>query len=320
MGQADTSLEVELPTFSIVLETENLANADLKGLAKSLVSLNQQDISPCQAQEVLLIDSGDAPTTLLTQLRRQYPWLKVYQVPLGTGYYKAKMLGAQLATGEVVVYFDSDCIYESHWLRQILTPFNQGDNIQIIAGETKTRGQGIYGTAMAFSYIFPPYSQEQKLTATSQYFLNNVAFRREFLLHNPMPIDLPLYRGNCVIHAHQLRSQNYIIWRQPLARATHAPPNGFMHFYWRFLLIGHDLYWQHKLLATHQVKISQKDSSGVGEIEVLKERMSKTFSQDPYRILHMPLAIPIIITSLILILIGYIITAVKPSYLLKSYA
>ncbi|HIK34962.1 MULTISPECIES: hypothetical protein [unclassified Thermosynechococcus] len=39
-------------------------------------------------------------------------------------------------------------------------------------------------------------------------------FRRQFLLDHPIPTELPLYRGNCVIHAHTLLHQGKRIWRQ----------------------------------------------------------------------------------------------------------
>ena len=61
---------MELPTFSLIVETENLANADIKGLAKSLASLANQEVSPTQAKEVFLLDSGDTPPALLKQLVR----------------------------------------------------------------------------------------------------------------------------------------------------------------------------------------------------------------------------------------------------------
>jgi hypothetical protein len=44
-----------LPSFSIVLETENLANADIQGLARSLDSLAVQEPKPTAANEVWLI-------------------------------------------------------------------------------------------------------------------------------------------------------------------------------------------------------------------------------------------------------------------------
>lgn len=323
MQDVQTPLKTQFPSFSLILETENLANADLKGLSKSLATLANQDISPALANEVLLIDSGDTPLDILEQLCQQYPWIKVHQTQLEIGYYKAKMLGAQLVTGEIVVYFDSDCLYESNWLRNILTAFTQSEAIQIVAGETMTRAKGAYGTAMALTYIFPQHSGQKTLSPTSQYFLNNVAFRRAFLLSNPIPCDLPLYRGNCVIHARNLQNRGYIIWKQSQAKATHAPPNGLSHFFWRFLLIGHDLYWQNRLLtkAKYSAKKSDPDPmSGInGKLQVFSDRVGKMWAENPRQFIYLPLAIPIVITALALIFSGYCITVFKPKYLLRVY-
>ena len=321
MKQVQTPLKTQLPSFSLILETENLANADLKGLSKSLATLANQDISPTCANEVLLIDSGDTPTHILEHLCEQYPWIKVHHTLLGTGYYKAKMLGAELVTGEIVVYFDSDCIYQPNWLRSILTAFTEGEDIQVVAGETMTLSKGAYGTAMALTYIFPQYSGDKSLTPTAQYFLNNVAFRREFLLSNPIPTDLPLYRGNCVIHARNLQDRGYTIWKQSQARATHAPPNGLSHFFWRFLLIGHDYYWQNRLLAKAGDETSDRNpmTSFNGKLEVFSDRVNKMWANNPRQFMYLPLAIPIVIAALALIFTGYFITIVKPKLLLEVY-
>ncbi|MBW4693253.1 MAG: glycosyltransferase family 2 protein [Lyngbya sp. HA4199-MV5] len=315
------------PSFSLVLETENLANADLEGLAQSLASLSQQDLPLTAANEVLIVDSGNTPTQLLTALCDRHPWLKVHQAPPETGYYKAKMLGAALTTGEIVVYCDSDCAYEPHWLRSLLEPFAKEPAIQIVAGETMTRGVGVYGTAMALTYIFPQYSGEQALAPVAQYFLNNVAFRREFLLKQPIPTALPLYRGNCVIHAKGLRQQGYTIWRQPQARATHAAPSDLSHFFWRFLLIGHDYYWQQQLSAPfqedpkHLPASSDRDptTSFQGKVEIFFDRIRKMVRHDRRHLLYFPFAIPVAMVSILLIFIGYLITTRQPDYLLKTY-
>lgn len=321
MGQAEVSSVAQLCSFSIVLETENLADANLNAFFDSLASLENQDISPTFANEVLLIDSGDVPPANLEKLQGKYPWITVHQAALGTSYYKAKMVGAALATGDIVVYCDSDCIYEKHWLRNLLTPFTQDNNIQIVAGETTTRGRGPYGTAMALTYIFPQFSGQKNLTKTCQYFLNNVAFRRDFLLKYPIPTDLPLYRGNCVIHAQNIRSLGYSIWRQPQARATHAPPNGLSHFFWRFLLIGHDYYWQKSLLEQAKSKGNyQEPISGFkGKLQIFCERLGKMFSYNLSHLIYLPFAIPIIITAAFLIFMGYAVTRCQPQYLLTTY-
>lgn len=332
MQPANMPLTEQFPSFSLVLETENLANAHLDGLSQSLTSLAQQDLPLTTAKEILIIDSGNTPAPLLEALCDRYPWLKIHQAPASTGYYKAKMLGAALVTGDVVIYCDSDCNYEPQWLQHLLMPFADRSDIQVVAGETTTRGVGFYGTAMAIAYIFPQYSGTQALAPTTQYFLNNVAFRREFLLKQPIPVALPLYRGNCVIHARHLQQQGYTIWRQPQARATHAPPSDRSHFFWRFLLIGHDYYWQQQLLAKpdstmQQPKVVQSLSNDRdptagfrGKLAIFFDRIQKMVQHDRRHLLYLPFALPIVIVSAMLVFAGYFITARRPDYLLKSYA
>jgi glycosyltransferase involved in cell wall biosynthesis len=330
-----------LPSFSIVLETENLANADIHGLARSLDSLAIQEPRPTTANEVWLIESGDTPPDLLQRLCERYPWIKVHHAPPETTYYQAKMLGARLATGAIVVYYDSDCLYPPDWLQTILTCF-QDESIQVVAGETSTGGQGVYGTAMALAYIFPQFSQRTQPAPTNQYFLNNVAFRRTFLLQHPIPTDLPLYRGNCVIHAHQLTTQGYTIWQHPKAKVVHAPPNGLSHFFWRFLLIGHDYYWQKRLIGGErsQERGVRREESGersqeaqreslvtdptptgwMGQLGVFGDRLSKMRQNHPRFLLYFPLALPIAFVAALLIYAGYLITSLRPKYLLSIYS
>lgn len=303
----------------MILETENLANADLKGLERSMAAIAKQDPSPEEANEVLLIESGDVPDEVLAALQARYPWITVHRAPAGTGYYDAKMLGAQLATGEVVVYCDSDCLYGPGWLHNLIGPFIRQE-IDVVAGETMTRGRGPYGTAMAMTYIFPQYSGEVGMAPAPQYYLNNVAFRREFLLRNPMPTALPLYRGHCVFHARQLTQAGHTIWRQPQARATHAPPNGVSHFFWRFLLIGHDLYWQKRMLQDAKAQGYLEPVSGAqGGIAVFRDRLRKMLRHKRRHLLYLPLAVPIVAVSVLLICVGYWITRLAPHGLLKTY-
>src|SRR5262249_22496028 len=150
----------DLPSFSLIIETENLANADLDGLGRALASLERQEIPPSAANEVVIVDSGDIPPERLANLCRRHAWLSIRKAPSGTSYYQAKMLAAGLVTGDIVVYCDSDCTYEAAWLRQLLAPFAADPGIELVAGETRTGGDGLYGAAMSLAYIFPPYSGE----------------------------------------------------------------------------------------------------------------------------------------------------------------
>ncbi len=315
-------------TFSIILETENLETSDIKRLQKSIVSLAAQ--SPEQANEVVLIDSGNTPRQVLNQLQLRYPWLTIKSAPPETEYYESKMLGIKWTTGEIIVYYDSDCIYEGDWLATLVGSFDNV-NIQIVCGETTTDGIGLYGTAIALCYVFPQYSGRSDLFSVNQYFLNNVAFRRSVLEAIPIPTNLPLYRGNCVIHAQTLLAAGYTIWRQPKARSLHAPPNGLGHYFKRFLLIGHDLYWQKQLvggsplaaLGKREIReelIDDRDefsddptiSEQRSNLAIGLDRITKMIQRDRRHAFYLPFCLPIVLVSVLLIAIGYQITCRHP--------
>ena len=323
MTQAQPSMDTNLPSFSIILETENLSTSELEGFYLSLNSLVEQTPSAKDAQEVIIIDSGDTPASVLEALCERDPWIKVHRSRAGISYYEAKMEGAKLATGEVVLLCDSDCIYNSSWLSHILTPFGDSPEIQVVAGETATRTGGAYELAMHFVYLFNGFSGKQQPYPSYTYYCNNIAFRRQLLLMQPIPSELPLYRGNCYIHAVSLTRQGYQIWRQPKAQASHAAPNGWSHFFWRFLLIGRDNVITQRLLK--QIK-SEGDASTLPKTKFITHignlfpilRRVKTV--EVRQLIHLPLAIPIALASYLLIFCGRIITYFRPQYLLSTYS
>ncbi|MBC8121355.1 MAG: glycosyltransferase, partial [Gemmatimonadaceae bacterium] len=317
--------ESGLPSFSIVLETENLDTAAAQELARCLEALTKQDLDVARANEVLLLDSGDVPPELYTCLRTDYPWLQVHRIRPDTGYYDAKMQGAALASGEVVILCDSDCDYERGWLRNILMPFQQSD-VQVVAGETTLAANGPYGVAMAATYIFPRFSGEEGLYSGSGYYCNNVAFRRAFLLEHPIPSPLPIYRGNCVVHARRLRQAGHTIWRQGRARGVHQIPNGAAHFFWRFLLLGSEalalarlsdgLYETKARLPRLLRELGLGLRIGAGKLSSSLKKLLLVIREDPRRLIDLPLALPIALTSSLLYCVGLFLDYCSPGYLL----
>jgi glycosyltransferase involved in cell wall biosynthesis len=337
-AQLQQETETKFPSFSIVYETENLASVELENIYRSLSSLATQDISPEEANEFLIIDSGNAPAEVIEQLCSVYPWITVQKAP-GIGYYEAKMMGATLATGEIVVYCDSDCVYVSNWLRDILTTFLEKLDINIVAGETSTPVRNPYELAIAMHYFFSRFSGREHLYESKNYFLNNVAFRRNFLLQNPIPTNLPLYRGNCYVHAYFLCNlQSYTIWKHPQARATHEPPTMSFAF-WRYLLRGSDRLLRERINShlaecpdiTAYSKIStnlnftfyQKIRGVASTIRWARpfkwKQIIEVLREDPRRLFFLPLAFPIILWFDLLYTIGTAITYFKPDWLLNRY-
>jgi glycosyltransferase involved in cell wall biosynthesis len=317
--------KTKLPSFSIIIETENLASAELEGLYRSLDSIAFQDVYPKLAKEVLILESGDVPQEMMEHLCNKYPWLTMRRIAADVNYYAAKMKGVSLTTGEVIILADSDCIYQQNWLNNLLTPFAEDSNVNVVAGETTTSAKGAYGLAIALTYIFPRFSRNQNLEKSHYYFCNNVAFRRSFLLERPIPVDLPLYRGNCVIHANSFIKQGETIWKQPKSRACHAAPNGGKHFFWRFLLLGYDALLIYRLKQTEQKTFFQpiRDlfvslALGLFKVMVAIKRLVELAIEQPRYLLNLPIAIFIALSSLFLFFVGLIIGYFRPDYFLSK--
>lgn len=323
---------IESPvSFSIIIETENLASADLPEFFCSLEALKHQTLSPLQAKEVLMVETGDVPPELLSQIQEQYPWVTPRRIDPSLEYYQAKMRGVELTTGKAVVLFDSDCVYNSGWLAAMLMPFARED-VQMVAGETSLKIDGPYGLAMALTYIFPRYTQATELSPAGGYFCNNVVFRRSLLTQLPIPGQLPAYRGNCVIHAHQLAANHHTIWQQPQARALHAPPNGLAHFTSRFLMLGYDALCISRFAADPMAKLTAdspapfrplRDFAVAGMILANKlkttvQRVGLVLREDVRYVRYLPLALPVCLAALALYVGGLAIAYLSPAFWVRN--
>jgi len=319
------------PSFSIVLETENLANVPFGELSRCLDLLARQEVSPARANEVLLINSGEVPAETLSHLAATYPWLTIVQSDAGTGYFEAKMAGARRSTGDIVVFCDADCAYRSDWLQHMLEPFARRPDIDVVAGETALKVTGPYSLAMMLIWSFPPLSRRQELYPSADYLANNVAFRRAVLRRCPIPLGLPVYRGNGALHARQLRRMGYRIWRQPKARATHPlPGRGPRQFLWRWLVYGHDqLIWERfvppavgQVDAWHTLRrslVALLKLLSLGSWKPLR-RLPVALREDPRRLAWLPGAVGVIALATTCALIGFLIACARPGSLVEPGA
>ena len=308
----------ELPSFSIIVETENLSQADLSRLAESLQSVANQDLPIGYALDVVVQDSGFVPAEDLAMLQQRFPWISFHRISKETGHYEAKMELIDAVNGEVIVYSDCDCIYEPSWLRHLLLPFSQYEDTRLVGGETQMPASSPFGLAMLLTHVFSPYSWRAGLYASDSYYANNVAFRREFLRDHRIPSQLPIYRGNCVIHARALAACDVTIWRQPQSRAVHALPETFGHFFSRFLRMGED--------ALQVSRLSSDAGRGgllgllLGGGGVIFGKFHETFTRgyvqwnrSPRRLDHFVFAIPVIAAAHTLFMIGVLRQALRPT-------
>lgn len=155
----------------------------------------------------------------------------------GLGYYELKNYGADSSAAEILLFLDSDVIPEPGWLERLLSSFER-DDVGVVCGNTYVDPEGLYAKAFALFWFFPLRRPDGRLVPASQFFANNVAFRRS--VFRPFPPSRQ-FRGQCVALARTLRFEDRVrIYRQEAAQVSHPPPNGFGHFFNRALCEGHD--------------------------------------------------------------------------------
>ena len=97
----------------------------------------------------------------------------------GASYYEQKNAGAAAATGEVVVFLDSDVVPEDGWLESILRPFAL-PWVQCAAGNSYVETGSVYEKAFALTWFFPLRDHDGRRGLVAHFYANNVAFRRDF--------------------------------------------------------------------------------------------------------------------------------------------
>jgi glycosyltransferase involved in cell wall biosynthesis len=156
----------------------------------------------------------------------------------GLGYYQLKNEGAKRATGDILVFLDSDVVPEPDWLDQLLDSFADPD-VQIVGGNSYIEAASVYTRAFALFWFFPLRAPDGALEPALWFHANNLACRRAVFDAHPFP-DEPRFRGQCSTLARTLRARGIPIHANPCARVAHPAPNGVAHFFWRALWEGHD--------------------------------------------------------------------------------
>ena len=284
------------PSFSIVIETDNLAAVDLDELRSCLDTLDRQGDLLRKAEGVFVADGGMVPDSLLEELNSRYPWLTILRADAGASYIELKLAGALQTRSEVIVFCDGDVKYEPGWLDALLDGFRKRPDADLIAGETTTPIEGPYSLAFGLTFNFPRLTGEKHLSPSSTYWANNVAARRVTMERIPLPDPNELFRGQNLVHTNLLVTESGVILRQPLARAWHAvlPPSEIIQ---RYFKLGRDAATIRQITTRDSGRpylgAMAPDRSGTSVAGRLSDRLSQVARNQPFALLWLPLALPI---------------------------
>ncbi len=142
-------------------------------------------------------------------------------------YYELKNMGARHASGDLLIFIDSDVVPESGWLRGIIAPFARSE-VQVVGGNTYVDPYNLYAKTFALFWFFPLRDSKPDLRKTRSLFANNIAFRRKVFQQHPFPAEIEgIARGSCWRLAVELRDNDIAIYRATAAQVSHPPPRAF---------------------------------------------------------------------------------------------
>lgn len=203
-----------MPRVSVVVETANALHYGVHLLSRTIESIYNQ--CPPDGSEILIVDTG-LPNHIRLELLDRFKRVRIVDAPKA-GYFQAKNIGYNKASGSIVVFLDSDCIASDGWLTSIVKPFSSGANAS--AGRTFYRGSFLARVMSITDWGFFP--TEDKLF-TKFFAANNVALRKDFA-HQHL-FDERFWRtGGDITMANAMFKSGIRVRFQPSARTHHYFP------------------------------------------------------------------------------------------------
>lgn len=186
------------PSLSLVLELDNaellsdpqLAQASVQSLLHSI--RNAPENQQRRIVEFIFVTGGGANETEFLTLRSLVAGnLEATQIVTllqpEAGYYEKKMLGALRATGEFVVFVDSDVIYSSDWFEEFSRDLVAG-NPPVLFGETFAPVGTPKVNSYALTWQFPfRHRADLRLHGRPHEWSNNWAVRTDVIRRHPIP-------------------------------------------------------------------------------------------------------------------------------------
>ena len=320
------------PTFSLVIETENLGMAGLGDLKDTLESLKSQTYPITNAKEVLIIAAGHISPETFSFLEKNYPWVMVHRVNEKLEYMQSKQRGASVVTGDIVIFADSDVVYDITWLENILYGYISAPGATIVTGETRIRNfnTSIYSVAVQLVWVMNIVRSPNHPVFVNHFHLNNFAIKREVFLQAPVFLGLPIYRAITVEMKKWLLDRGYAAVRVPHARGYHLPPGNVPDWWWRMLVFGADAVVKADFTFNYDGSVTEKKNIPLRiaripmffgfKVLTFFKRGLVMIREDWKNIFRIILAIPFIIGCFTVSMIGTCIALFARDYLFKKSA
>ena len=163
------SIGKELPAVSVIVPTHNRAAS----LANALEALSAQ-VYPAACLEVIVVDneSEDETDAVVRRAAENAPFSVKYHRKQNDGPAASRNRGAEMATGEILAFTDSDCIPSPGWIRSTVTEFRP--EVGVVCGPIQPLEIG--QDAPFFTHQIHHVNREDGLYPTANVFYRRAVF------------------------------------------------------------------------------------------------------------------------------------------------
>jgi len=193
--------------------------------------------------EFLLISGEEIDEVLVARIRKQCGSIITpdLQVRDGLEYYAMKNLGADLATGDILCFIDSDVYPEEGWLAFLLATFTD-PKVRAASGQPYVAPVDLFAKAFALGWTYDLPDSKGRLYPAEKFFANNVAFVTTLYRSYSFPKMDRRTRGSAALLGEQLMKEGYPVWQNRKALVDHPAPSGWKHLMIRAIAHGRDIY------------------------------------------------------------------------------
>jgi hypothetical protein len=163
------------------------------------------------------------------------------QVAQGLEYYPLKNFGAGLASGDLLLFVDSDVLPEDGWLAHLLGSLAD-PAIHVVCGQTYVAPTDLVARAFALGWTYSLRDDSGKLVQPRRFYANNILFRTEVFRQTGFRPLGRRSRGASSLLRRDLERLGITIWENREARVDHPPPSSVRHMVVRALAHGRDHY------------------------------------------------------------------------------
>lgn len=209
-----------------------------KSLYYCLESLTNQSI-PKASYEVIVVDDGSTDRT--SEIARDFNVKYLFQENQGPA--SARNKGVRNASGEIVLFTDSDCVPDHNWMQEMISPFKDPEIVSV-KGAYKTRQKEL-AARFAQAEFEDRYDLLQKSVTIDMVDTYSAAFRKDIFLNmGGFDENFPVANNEDTDLSYRLASKGYKLVFNPRAFVYHTHPDALLKYlklkfrrgYWRMVV------------------------------------------------------------------------------------